>query len=633
MTRAQALPAAALVLIAAALFLSGGSSDSRLFWIGGGVLLASGVAGVAVLLGRLPAPALSPPAVAFLLLLAALAAWEAISIEWSILPSRSWDYANRGFVYLGFACLGVLLAGVPRRWIASALAALLGTLFTVALSAKVFASIQTDYGRAARLRWPVHYWNELALLAAFAVPLALRLAGRERDRRARVAGALLLYVSVVTVVLTYSRTGVVLAVVGAVAWLLLDRERLEGVEALALAVPAGGVVAAIGLALPGVRADGEPGSVRAHDGRLFGLALVLGAVAVGAAAWFLLAREVAVERRRTVLRVAAGAVAVVLVVAFVAAIAHSGGPGGFVTDRWHEFAQTQSATSAERLTTSSSGNRWAWWQQAWNAWTDHPAGGTGTGSFRLTSELHARNPTLATTEPHNAPLQFLSETGIIGFLLYVSMIVAAVLALRGRPREGAATALTLILGLGVVHQIVDIDWDFVATTGLLFTIAGALVADPGRMLAPRRLLPAAAVAVACVAALYSLFSPWMADRRLSVGWDRWFAGDFAGARLAAQAAHSLNPLDIQPLWLWAQSESDNRTARSLYLRAARREPENPETWFQLGYFEGEIQGDWQAAYRHLDRSWHLNPFGPAGRPPGSRELDKARCKVDPSTCR
>ncbi len=180
--------------------------------------------------------------------------------------------------------------------------------------------------------------------------------------------------------------------------------------------------------------------------------------------------------------------------------------------------------------------------------------------------------------------------------------------------------------------MVDIDWDFVATQGPLFALAGFLVAEPGRVLAPRRLLPAAAVAVACLAALYSLFSPWLADRRLDVGWDRWFAADFDGARLAAKQAHALNPLAVEPLWLWAQSESDDAAARTLYLRAAHREPQNPETWYELGYFEAEILGDWRPAYRHLDRSWHLNPFGPAGQPPGSHVLDQARCKVDPSTC-
>src|SRR4051794_2027827 len=597
MRRAHAFPAAALALAGATVFLGGGSSDGRLFWIGTAALLLAAIAGVLVLVGGVPAPALAPPALAFLLLLAGLAAWEALSIEWSILPSRSWDYANRGFVYLGFACLGALLAGVPRRWVASALAALLGALFAVALTAKVFPSIYDDYGRVARLRWPVAYWNELALLGAAAVPLALWLTGRERDRRARVAGVLLLYGAVVTIVLTYSRTGVVLAVIAGVAWLALDRERLEGVEALALAVPAGGLVAAVGRALPGIRRDGEPGSVRADDGRVFGAVVILVAAGVGVAAWYLLGREVARERRRLVLQVATGLIAVVLVAGVVGAVVHAGGPVDFVRARWGEFAHTQSSPGASRLSTTSSGNRWAWWQQAWDAWTHHPAGGTGAGSFRLTSDLHSSNPALVTTEPHNVPLQFLSETGIFGFLLYLGMIGAAVLALRRRDWDRAGTALLLILVLGVIHQVVDIDWDFVATQGVLFALAGYLVARPGRLLPERRLLPAAAVAVAGIAAVYSLFSPWLSDRRVAAGYDRWFRGDFVGALDAAKGAHSLDPLAVEPLWLWAQSESNDRAAQGLYLRAARREPQNPETWYQLGYFEAQILEDWHVAYR------------------------------------
>ena len=632
MRRAHALPAAALALAGAAMFAGGGSSDERLFWIGTAALLLAATAAVLVLAGRVPAPALDGPALAFLLLLGALAAWMAVSIEWSILPSRSWDYANRGFVYLAFACVGALLGGVPRRWVASALAALLGALFAVALTAKVFPSIYDDYGRIARLRWPVAYWNELALLGAAAVPLALWLTGRERDRRARVGGALLLYAAVVTIVLTYSRTGIVLAAIAGVAWIVLDRERLEGVEALALAVPAGGIVAAVGLALPGIRSDGEPGSVRANDGRVFGTVFVLVAIGVGVAAWYLLGREVARERRRLVLQIGVGLVLVVLVAGLAAAVVEAGGPADFVRARWGDFAHTQSSPGATRLGSTSSGNRWAWWQQAWDAWTHHPAGGTGAGSFRLTSDLRSENPSFDTTEPHNVPLQFLSETGIVGLLLYVAMIAAAVVALRRREWDRAGTALALILLLGLIHQVVDIDWDFVATQGPLFALAGYLVARPGRLLPERRLLPAAAVAVATLAAVYSLFSPWLSDRRVAAGYDRWFRGDFAGALDAARAAHSLNPLAIEPLWLWAQSESNDRAAQALYLKAARREPLNPETWYELGYFEAQILADWRAAYRHLDRSWHLNPFGPAGQPPGSKLLDKARCKVDPATC-
>jgi O-Antigen ligase len=630
---AHALPVAALALTAAALFWSDGSNDDRLFWIGAGVVLAASAAGVAILLGRVPLPRVTSAGAVFLALLAALAVWEALSIAWSILPSRSWDYANRTFVYLAFACLGAALGGVPRRWVASGLAALLGLLFAVALSAKVFPSIYDDYGRVARLRWPVAYWNELALLGAAAVPLSLWLAGREHGRRARVAAVVLLYAAVITVVLTYSRTGIVLAALAGLAWIALDRERFEGLEALALGVVGGGIVAAIALALPGIRSDGQSGSVRAHDGRLFGLALVLGALAVGAAAWLLLERELAVERRRLVVRVAVGAIAAVVLAGAVGLVVHAGGPVAFAKDRWNDFAHTQSSPGAVRLQTTSSGNRWGWWQQAWDAWTHHPAGGTGAGSFRLTSTLRTDNPALVTTEPHNVPLQFLSETGLVGFLLYAGMVVAAVLAVRGRGRDRVTTALVIVLAIGAVHQVVDIDWDFVATQGPLFALAGFLVAEPGRLLPRRQLLPAVAVALACFAALYSLFSPWASDQRLNTGYDRAVRGDFAGALSAAKDAHALNPLAVEPLWLRATMTSSDSEARDLYLRAAHREPQNPETWYELGYFEGEVMKNWRAAYRHLDRSWHLSAFGPAGRPPGSHELDKARCKVDPATCR
>ena len=50
--------------------------------------------------------------------------------------------------------------------------------------------------------------------------------------------------------LTYSRTGVVLASAAAVAWILLDRDRLESLVALTLGGGAGAAVFGIALALP-----------------------------------------------------------------------------------------------------------------------------------------------------------------------------------------------------------------------------------------------------------------------------------------------------------------------------------------------------------------------------------------------
>src|SRR5919201_517359 len=246
---AGALAAAALV--AGTLFFGHGSSDGRLFWIGAAALLL-------VAVGWITRPALPTPAgAAFLALLGALVVWQAVSIHWSIQPARSWDYANRGLVYLAFAAVGVLLGAIPRARITEALVALLGALFAVALAAKVVPAFYEDYGRLARLRFPLEYWNELALLAALTVPIALWLAARRR-----VEGSLLLYAALVTVVLTFSRFGIALAIAAAVAWVVFESDRLDSFPALAAGVPIAAIVAGISFALPGITNDGEPHSTR-----------------------------------------------------------------------------------------------------------------------------------------------------------------------------------------------------------------------------------------------------------------------------------------------------------------------------------------------------------------------------------
>src|SRR5947209_12494163 len=107
--------AAAAALLVVVLFFGGGSSDGRLFWIGVAVLAVLAASCVAVLAGRLPRPAPTPLGLAFLAALAAFVAFNGLTIWWSIAPDRSWDYLNRGLVYLAFALLGLLVAAlVPR---------------------------------------------------------------------------------------------------------------------------------------------------------------------------------------------------------------------------------------------------------------------------------------------------------------------------------------------------------------------------------------------------------------------------------------------------------------------------------------------------------------------------------------
>ncbi|MFL5964928.1 MAG: O-antigen ligase family protein [Gaiellaceae bacterium] len=619
---AFALPAAAAALLAAALLFGGGSSDTRLFWIGGAALL---VAAVAVVWRP---PALTGPALGFLLCLGALAAWQALTIEWSIEPSRSWDYANRGVVYFGFAALGVLLAGVPRSRIAGALGALFMFTIVIALAGKVFAGIEPDYGRLARLRWPLAYWNQLALIAAMTVPLGLWLAGRrDRPLRARVAGALHVFVALVAVVLTFSRFGIALAVIGALVWTWIERDRHESLGALVAAVPPAVVVAVVALALPGISDNGATHHQRARDGAILAALLVAGAAVTAAVGWVALAREPDVAARRRLVRAGAIAVAGAVVLAVVVLAVRAGGPIDFLHARWKEFSTTQSVNNVQRLGSTSSGNRWLWWQQSWHAFTHHPGGGTGAGTFGLTSTVAAHNSIQATVEPHNTPLQFLTETGIVGFLLYAGVVAFVVLGVVRGPRDRATLVLGLVLAVAWVHSLVDIDWSYVATQGPLFVTAGVVTARPAQAEArARSVIPLAATALCALAALYSLFAPWYSRHRVDAFFNAADRGDLSAAHAALDDAHALNPLSIEPLLLLGTLEDSDQP----FVDATKREPRNPETWYELATHYGNDK-QWGRAYAAATRSYFLDRYGPAGKPGTGNVLNVARCHVHPDS--
>jgi len=602
-------PASAAAAVSfCAIFFGGGLTAATLAWIGALALVGAALLTGAALLGALPAPTLDGPAALFLGSLLGLAVWCGFSTVWSISPERTWGYTNRTVVYTAFALLG-LVAGtrLPRARLAAGAAALLALLAGFALLAKCVPALY-DYGRVARLRSPLGYWNELALLCDAGVPLALWAAAHARRQRARAAGVVLLYALALTLLLTYSRFGVALACLAAAAWVALDRRRVESLAALAVGGGAGAAVFGIALALPGITNDGEARSVRAHDGWIFALVVIAGAALVSLAALALAGREVPPERRAGIER-AAGLAALALALAGLAvSIAFAGSV-------WSEFTNpgSQLSNNVSHLASAKS-NRWIWWQEAWHAFTRHPGGGTGAGSFELTNQMLHRAPVVV-DEPHNTPLQFLSETGVIGFLLYLGVAGGALWGAWRARREPAGLALGLVVAAFFVHGVVDKDWNYVATCGPLLLVAGALLARRSATHARRPLLAAGAVAVA-LAAVYSLTAPWLAQRQLAKGTPASFA-----------SAHSYDPLSVdalQGLAAFDDRPGHYRDADRLYRDAVALEPQNAETWYALGvfYFEHEA---WQRAYAALNNAYTYDRFGTFARPCGL--LDQARTKA------
>jgi len=109
-----------------------------------------------------------------------------------------WGWKIAAYLWTKAVAAGALLVAAilprPGEAVARAAAVLLGLVLGWALLAKCVPALYGDYGRIARLRAPLGYWNELALLADVTVPVALWLAA-PRGRRAvvRAAGALLLF--------------------------------------------------------------------------------------------------------------------------------------------------------------------------------------------------------------------------------------------------------------------------------------------------------------------------------------------------------------------------------------------------------------------------------------------------------
>jgi hypothetical protein len=423
--------------------------------------------------------------------LAGLAGWALLSQVWSHAPGRATIAFDRDLLYALTFALFASVGGTRERliWALRAVALVMAAVAAVALFSLVAPDVlATSLNPAAegRLAYPLTYWNALGVFCAVAGVLCLHLAAGDDRRTIRVLAAGALPVIGATLLLTYSRGGLVVAVVGLAAYLVLGRPR-GALSALVATAPTTAIAmkAAYDATLLSSSDPTTPAAV--HQGHHLGLVvLVCVAVAMALRTFLLLLdRRLESERspidryrrvlNRSALAAAAGAVVVALALGAPAAVAH----------RWDQFVDQQAPAAPllrDRLSSISSDGRIALWNIALNAFRAHPINGTGADTFEILYYEH-RGDSSVVVNAHSLYIETLGDLGIVGLALVLLYVLGTLVGLAPvrRGRDRALYAALFSAGLAwALHAGVDWDWQMPAASLWLAALGGLALGRPHR---------------------------------------------------------------------------------------------------------------------------------------------------------
>jgi hypothetical protein len=584
-----------------------------------------------------------------LVLLTAFAVWSGLTLLWSVAPNQTWAECNRVITYLLVLSLAIAYGASDRRAVERVTGGLLAATLLVtayALGQKLFPGlhlgglIQLDQtGGLPRLQEPFGYWNALALFVAFGVPPALAMVvDRDRTETRRLTAAVAISCMLVVIAFTYSRGGLLALVCGLGVGLWVSQARLRSLMWLALTILGALPAVLLGLSSHALTASG----VDLGDRELAGIELA--AVLVASLTLMVMAaRSLQARERRTSISASQArqigvrlvrACGLVVVIGLLLLTVSSRGLTGSFSHAWDSFTTTHATSvyNPSRLLSTDSENRWGWWQEAARAFAHRPIAGWGAGSFGVLNLLY-RHDGLTVQQPHSLPLQFLSETGLIGTALagaaFALLLAAGLAAVRRRHEPRArllAASLLAVAGTYFVHTLFDWDWDIPGVTLPALIVLGVLVAhgEPVQPYVLRRPsspnLRAAAIAATtfalCVFGL-SVTVPRLAAADAAQALVRATANSPAALRSAlstALLASRLDPVSDSGLLAASTIEAhlgDDRSVRRDLLAALSRQPTDETAWERLAYADVSLR-DPADALIAARQALALDPRGAAG---------------------
>jgi O-antigen ligase len=630
-------PATVPALVALVLFVVWASDQAGYpvtHWAPGGLIV---LALLAMTVWIVP-PRLGELTVAVRIALGCLAAYTALSflsILWAGTPGDAWEGADRTLLYL---LVFALFVGWRQRGATAAALLLLWTLALTALAA--FAALHVSGASSTelaslipggRLGYPTGYPNANAAQWLMAFWPALLLARSERLHwalRGLLAGSAVLLAQVA--LLSQSRGSLYATPVMLVLVFVLLPGR---VRTFALLVP---VVAAIGASARAVLAVGDhlrggevvPATLHHAVGTIFVAAAAVGlVVALGAA---FESRDSLTEptRKRVRTGVTVAALTVLLAVV-VGGLAVAGNPVTRVEKGWASFKGGYGQQTGSRLVSGLGSNRYDFYRVALDEFLAHPVLGIGADNFQAQYLVHGHSEETP-HYPHSVELRTLTQTGLLGALLAVAGLLAALVACARAVRVGeplarhVAAAAVAGFAYWLLHGSIDWFWEFAGLGAPAFALLGmscSLAPSPARhssapegrsvLRRPQRRALAAIGVVFIVGAVLSLGAPWLSQLQIESAARIW-THDPQTAYARLRSAARLNPLSDRAEVVAggiALRFEDLARAEGDFSSALSRAPEDAYATLERGAI-ASARGGRSAALELLTRAVRLSPREP-----------------------
>ena len=574
---------------------------------------------------------------------AGLVALNYVSMLWAGAPGDALDAANKLLLYLAVAWTVSLVSMTPNSLTMLLAVWSLGVaaFCAVGLIQATGAARLDSFFFDQRYSDPLAYPNATAALAIMGMwPALILSARREIPAWIRVGLSAVAVFLADFAFLPQSRAALVGLVLTAPLVLALSANR---VALLARAAVVGGALA---LSIPRtihldqtISADrpAAPALGHAASGMLLTTiaALVVGSLLVLAEARLRSSgypiRGAGDVGRRGAIVLASAALAVVAGGAIIVTPAI----GSAIRSVW-KSGKTDAGTGSTRLFSGTPEERFDYIRVAVHIFESAPVLGIGAGNFgrRYDSLRHFQKHSQYV---HNLPLRVLSETGVVGLALLVTIVAALAIGLLGAVREldgvgrACAVAAFAVAAYFFVHASVDWvdEYPVLAAPALALPLAAIGLRTPKRRASASRVtarlprLPSgrlnpravragafALLLVTYAGVMVALSAPYLETRYVERAFAT-FRSRPSGAYHDLSRAASLNPFSAEPLiseGTIALSLDDSSRARSAFERAIRRQP----SWYaylELALLDAQA-GQFNAALTQVSHAASLDRDDP-----------------------